>query len=237
MVRRRAALTAALAVLALFAFGLGSRAGGMPPRDPAAHEPVVVAGATGRQALDGPWTVRVAGGPPRRIRLPYSPNAGTVSGPGAEASYEGATATYGTTVRVPATADYAIRFESVHHHAAVYLDGRLVARHTGAYLPFEARARLRVGPHELLVRADWRSPARMKRTAWHRSWFNFGGINREVTIRRLGASEVDAPAIVTRLAGGGAAIVDVSARVRNRGAARTVRLAGTLGGSPLRFAP
>jgi hypothetical protein len=233
----RVVLTAAGAVLALLALALVPGAGGMPPRDPAPHEPAAVAGAAGRQALDGAWTVRVAGGPVRRVRLPYSPNAGVVSGPAAEHSYAGAVATYRTTVRVPAAGDYAIRFESVHHKARVYLDGRLVAKHTGAYLPFEARARLGAGAHALLVRADWRSPERMKRTAWHRSWFNFGGINREVTIRRLGASEVDAPAITTRLDQTGAAVVDVTARVRNRGAARTVRLGGTLGGSPLRFAP
>jgi beta-galactosidase/beta-glucuronidase len=198
---------------------------------------VVATAATGRQALDGPWTVRVAGGPPRRVRLPYSPNASSVTGAEGERSYEGATATYRTTVRVPADGDYAIRFESVHHRAVVELDGRVVARHTGAYLPFEARVRLRAGDHALLVRADWRSPERMKRAAWHRSWFNFGGVNREVTIRRLGASEVDAPAITTRLGEDGAAHVAIAARVRNRGAARTVRLEGTLGGSPLRFAP
>jgi hypothetical protein len=29
------------------------------------------------------------------------------------------------------------------------------------------------------VRADWRSPAAMKAAAWHRVWFNFGGIDRE----------------------------------------------------------
>ena len=40
--------------------------------------------------------------------------------------------------------------------------------------------------HVLVVRADWRSPDAMKADAWHRSWFNFGGINREVTVRRLG---------------------------------------------------
>jgi hypothetical protein len=237
MGRRRAVLTAAMAVLALLASGLVSRAGGMPPRDPAPHAPVVVTGATGRQALDGPWMVRVAGGPPRRVRPPYSPNASSVTGPEGERSYEGATATYRTTVRVPADGDYAIRFESVHHRAVVELDGRVVARHTGAYLPFEARVRLRAGDHALLVRADWRSPERMKRAAWHRSWFNFGGVNREVTVRRLGASEVDAPAITTRLDRDGAAIVDVAARVRNRSAARSLRLTGTLGGSPLRFAP
>jgi hypothetical protein len=232
---RRAALTAMLAVLSLLAIGAG--AGGMPPREPAAHQPAVVAGPTGRQALDGTWTVRVSGGPPRRVRLPYSPNASAVTGPAGERSYAGGVATYRTTVHVPATGDYAIRFESVHHKATVSIDGRVVARHTGAYLPFEARTRLRAGAHALLVRADWRSPDSMKATAWHRTWFNFGGINREVTIRRLAPSEVDAPGLVTRLQEDGSALVDVSARVRNRGPARTVRLTGSLGGSPLRFAP
>jgi len=76
---------------------------------------------------------------------------------------------------------YALRFESVNHHARVWVDGRLVRRHTGVYLPFDVRLRLGPGPHTLVVRADWRSPARMKATGWHRTWFNFGGINREVT--------------------------------------------------------
>jgi hypothetical protein len=235
MSARRVVPAAATAVLVVLALGVGSRAGGMPARDPDPHAPAAVAGPTGRRALDGVWTVRVAGGPVRRVRLPYSPNARTVSGPAADVSYAGTVATYRTAVRVPATGDYAIRFESVHHRATVFVDRRLVARHTGAYLPFEARVRLRAGRHVLTVRADWRSPERAKRSAWHRSWFNFGGINREVTIRRLGRSEVDAPGIVTRLDRGGAAVVTVTARVRNRGAVRTVRLSGTLGGTPLAF--
>jgi beta-galactosidase/beta-glucuronidase len=143
----------------------------------------------------------------------------------------------GIDVDVGADGDYAIRFESVNHRASVYVDGRLVVRHTGAYLPFEARTHLAAGHHTLLVRADWRSPAAMKAQAWHRVWFNFGGIDREVTIRRLTASEVDAPAIVTRLQPDGSAVVDVTAHVRNRGAARAVPLEGRLGPYDLHFAP
>ena len=41
----------------------------------------------------------------------------------------------------------------------------------------------------------------MKADAWHRTWFNFGGINRPVSIRELGASELDSPSIVTHLDG------------------------------------
>ena len=65
------------------------------------------------------------------------------------------------------------------------------------------------------MRADWRSPERMRADGWFRSWFNFGGIHREVTIRRLGASELDAPGVQTRLEHG-APVVTVSVRVRNR---------------------
>ena len=83
--------------------------------------------------------------------------------------------------------------------ADVWLDGRLVARHTGAYLPFEVRAHLGAGRHRLVVRADWRDPVRMRAEGWHRTWFNFGGLAREVTIRPLGASELDSPGVVTRV--------------------------------------
>jgi hypothetical protein len=76
----------------------------------------------------------------------------------------------------------------------------------------------------------------MKATGWHRTWFNFGGINREVTIRPLGASLLDAPRVRTRLREG-TAIVDVTVAVANRAQARTIQVHGTLGGQPLAFAP
>ena len=191
---------AAVLTVALGALGLVARAGGMPAQDPVVHAPVAAGGPTGRVALDGPWTVRVMpGGPTRRVHVPFSPNARVVSGPAGQVSYQGAVAWYRTGFDVPFDGDYAIRFESVNHEATVFVDGHLAAQHTGAYLPFEARPHLTAGHHTLLVRADWRSPALMKATAWHRVWFNFGGIDREVTIRPLGASEVDAPGIVTRL--------------------------------------
>src|SRR5689334_1951120 len=227
--RRVRVLVAALAAAALAALGYGAIAGGMPAREPVLHAPEIAGGPTGRGALDGRWTVRVLPArTARAVQLPYSPNAGVVSGPAGEASFEGAVAWYRTAVNVAAAGDYAIRFESVNHEASVFVDGRLVTRHTGAYLPFEARTRLGAGRHVVLVRADWRAPAAMQAAGWHRTWFNFGGIDREVTIRRLGASEVDAPGIITRLRHDGAAVVDVTARVRNRAGARTIALQGKL---------
>ena len=155
------------------------------------------------------------------MTVPYSPNAANVS---SMASHRGSIAWFATDVTVGASGDYAIRFESVHHRARVWLDGREVARHTGAYLPFDVRVPLRAGRHRLVVRADWRDPNRMRNEGWFRSWFNFGGLNREVTIRRLGASELDVPAVDTRLRRGGADVT-VTVRVRNRAAARALRVA------------
>ena len=106
--------------------------------------PLAFGGPTGRRALDGRWTLRL-GGAVRSVRVPFSPNARSLS---SMASYRGSIARYRTSFTVAEAGDYAIRFESVNHRAKVWLDGRLVARHTGAYLPFEARRRLtRRAPH------------------------------------------------------------------------------------------
>jgi hypothetical protein len=204
--------------------------------------PAIKTGSALRLALDGRW--RVATDPRatgqdrgyhrgrfggRPVRLPHVPNAGRITGAGGVRSHEGSVAWYRTTLRVPETGRYALRFESVNHRAAIYLDGRRIVDHTGVYLPFEARPRLEAGrTHTLVVRADWRSPDAMKAEGWHRAWFNFGGINREVTIRPLGDAEVVSPAVRTTLRGR-TARVEVTARVRNLGdEARKLDAKGTL---------
>jgi hypothetical protein len=255
---------AALAVLLGGAIALGVAAGPgerdatgqtAPPPAPAptlarvdeAHPPVAWGGPDGRGALDGEWTERgdpsargeALGWPSGRfsgaaVHMPYSPNAGRVRGAAGLRSHLGSVAWYRTTFSVPRAGDHALRFESVNHRATVWVDGRLAGRHTGAYLPFDVELSLTAGPHVLVVRADWRGPTRMKATGWHRTWFNFGGIDREVTLRALGRSALDAPGVVTRL-GAGAADVDVAVVVRNRAGPRTVRVQGTLGRRALAF--
>jgi beta-galactosidase/beta-glucuronidase len=234
-----AALTAALA--------LGAGAPGHA-RDQTAALPAA-SGPSGERPLDGPWVVRGDragrgtargwsagrfGG--RTVTVPFSPNAGHVRGGSGERSFAGSVAWYRTTFAATRGGDYAIRFQSINHRATVWLDGRRVARHTGAYLPFEARSHLARGIHTLVVRADWRDPQAMKADGWHRTWFNFGGINGPVSVRPLGASDLDAPAVVTRLAHG-AATVDVRVRVTNRAAPRAIAVTGMLAGAALRFAP
>jgi hypothetical protein len=199
-------------------------------------------GPDGRLAVAGPWVSALdpddagelagwAAGhfPGQLVTLPNVANAAKVTGAAGVAAYRGGIAWYRTTLTAPRTGSFALRFESVHHVAQVWLDGQLLGTHTGAYLPFEFNLRLREGvPHRLVVKADYRFPSRQKREGWHRTWFNYGGINREVTLRPLGRSELEAPALRTRLVRGAAA-VDVSVLVHNRSEwSRGLRVRGSL---------
>ncbi|HEV8152820.1 MAG TPA: hypothetical protein VGP78_07810, partial [Solirubrobacteraceae bacterium] len=167
--RRSARLRAAgAAILVLLALGLGLRLGASAAgfdlpfarRPPPAHVPRAFGGPDGRIALDDAWVVRraaglrgVAAGWPagsfggRRVTIPFSPNARHVTGAAGRRSQAGEVAWFRTSFSVRRGGDYAIRFESVNHRARVWVDGRQVARHTGAYLPFEVRVHLAPGRH------------------------------------------------------------------------------------------
>jgi Glycosyl hydrolases family 2, TIM barrel domain/Glycosyl hydrolases family 2/Glycosyl hydrolases family 2, sugar binding domain len=162
------------------------------------------------------------------VRVPFVPGATRISGRRGVNTFRGTIGWYRARIDVPADGVYAIRFESVNHKAQVFVDGRLMRTHTGEYLPFEVRVPLTAAArHTLVVRADWRGPYAMKRDGWHRLWFNFGGINRGVSIRRLGASELVHPMLQTRLSGA-AAQVSVAVHVRNNADARVIPVRGTL---------
>lgn len=206
-------------------------------------EPSVIAGgATGRLALAGPWRVvtdrydtgaskgyQAGAFEGRAVTLPYSPNAKTLTGAAGAESHRGTVAWYRTSFSVEQAGDYRLRFESVNHRATVYLDGRKIGEHLGEYLPFEYLVGLQAGrQHELVVKADWRGPLRMKKAGWHRTWFNFGGINREVSLRPVGTSELTAPTINTRLQPDGSAKVDVTIHAKNRIDARSLPVTGVL---------
>lgn len=162
------------------------------------------------------------------VRLPFVPNATRISGPRGLYNFRGSVGWYRTRIEVPVDGTYAIRFESVNHRAEVYVDGEQQGTHTGEYLPFEVRVPLKAGQrHTLVVRADWRGPTAMKRDGWHRLWFNFGGINRGVSIRRIGASEIGNPEMNTTLAAN-TATVGLKLHLRNNAAARPLGVTGAL---------
>ncbi|HEX4363234.1 MAG TPA: glycoside hydrolase family 2 TIM barrel-domain containing protein [Solirubrobacteraceae bacterium] len=162
------------------------------------------------------------------VRIPFVPDATKFTGRAGIPIFRGTIGWYRTHIDVPTSGTYAIRFESVNHKARVYMDGKLLVTHKGEYLPFEARTYLTAGTrHTLVVRADWRSPTAMKRDGWHRLWFNYGGINRGVSIRRIGPSELSYPTVRTRLIDG-AAIVDLEVHVHNNTDPRALGVHGTM---------
>ncbi|MEA2223528.1 MAG: beta-galactosidase [Solirubrobacteraceae bacterium] len=203
--------------------------------------PTIYAGPGDRAQLDGLWRFRRDlddigldkgfqagnfGGD--LVRVPYVPSATRIGGERGVAVFRGTVGWYRTKLDVPVDGVYAVRFESVNHKAQVFIDGKRVGSHTGEYLPFEVQSFLKAGMrHSLVVRADWRGPAAMKRDGWHRLWFNFGGINRGVSVRRIGPSELLHPMLRTRLVGG-AAVVDLSVHVHNNGEPRQLGVTGTL---------
>ena len=170
---------------------------------------------------DGDW----AG---RQVRLPHSPNARAYSGAAGRRAYAGSVGWYAREIDVPVDGRYALRFESAHHRARVYVDGRALRRHVGAYEAFSARPALTAGRHTIAVRVDWRGPRRQADEDWQRAWFNYGGLHRPVTLSRLGATQLGALTVRTRLREDGAARVDVTLRVRNQQPPRRVRLTGSL---------
>jgi beta-galactosidase/beta-glucuronidase len=234
----------ALAALAALALVLGLQV--LPERsagadkEPGPYDPLTYKGPDDRTRLGGEWIVALderntgrdrgwqdGDFPGEQIRVPHVPEAAEVRGEESKETWQGNVAWYRTTIEVPTTGVYAVRFESVNHEADVWIDGEHEVSNTGTYLPFEARRTLTAGTHTLVVRADWRDPDQMKAEAWHRTWFNFGGINRDVTIRPIGDSELLDPKVDTTLDEEGDAVVDVSVKVRNRtGRTRELELDG-----------
>ncbi len=177
----------------------------------------------------------------RTVAVPNVVNAWPVSGPGVDANYNGSVAWYRTSFDVPSAGLYALHFESVNFLATVWVDGRRLGTHAGEYLPFEYRVRLGPGAHAVVVRVDWRNPAAQSAAGFHRTWFNFGGINREVSVRPIGPSELGSPNLQTTLrqSAGGQRVADITlgVQVRNDSQARVIAPRATLshGGSTIRI--
>jgi hypothetical protein len=160
---------------------------------------------------------------------PYTGHAGAVN-------YEGSIAWYRTSFQAASAGVYALSFQSVNYVASVWVDGHKLGSHHGSYLPFEERARLAAGRHTVVVRVDWQDPAQQAREGFHRTWFNWGGIDGQVDVRAIGESELSDPTLQTTLTpgAGGAdttpaqASVKVGVEVHNYGPSRTIVPEGSL---------
>ena len=139
---------------------------------------------------------------------------------------------YRTSFQAPQAGVYALSFQSANFQATVWVDGHQLGSHRGSYLPFEGRATLAAGAHTVVVRIDWRDPGAQSREGFHRTWFNWGGLNGEVSVRPIGASELSNPTIQTTLQpdtpDSRQATVTVSVDVRNDSSQRTIIPQGSL---------
>ncbi len=141
-----------------------------------------------------------------------------------------------TLARRRGTAAWVARFEGASHYATVFLNGRKIGEHAGGYLPFEVDLRgARRGRNRLVVRLSTLR-AKTDLTHWRPAlsngfgtggWWNFGGLSREVTLRPVGAVDVErAQALTGPRCRRCAARVEIRALVRNRSRrARRVRVA------------
>jgi beta-glucuronidase len=255
--RTRALLTPRRTLLALLAIGaaLASTiaAAQAPSSSPRAwpsqtavegsSQPLIFEGPGGRTRLSA-WTLRkdpadrgmtlgwqrgaFAGSP---VSVPSVVSAGPYKGRAGVPVYEGSVAWYRTSFQAPSAGLYALSFQSASFQATVWVDGHALAAHSGPYLPFEARAQLVAGAHTVVVRVDWRDPGRQAREGFHRTWFNWGGLDGEVDVRPVGESELSDPSIQTTISFDGAspqATVRLGVEVHNYGPSRTILPAGTL---------
>jgi hypothetical protein len=224
-----------------------------PPRATAPQRPAREPG----QAMIGDWTYRAdprdvglregwARDPPAMtaVDVPGVANASPLAGPRARRAYEGTIGWWRGVLAVKPAGRYEVRFGSVHHRATVWIDGRRVREHTGAYEPFACSAQLSGGLHSVTLRADWRSPARQQREGQDRAWWSWGGLAWPVTAAPVAKVALRLVGVHTTLDGAGAGVtiaVDVTDN-RAGGAAALVSVAGTLtapGGAalPVTFAP
>ena len=117
---------------------IGSRTKDESLVPPAAH-----GGPDGRLAVAGPWLQALdpddagelagwAAGhfPGRLVTVPNVANAAKVTGAAGVSAYRGGIAWYRTVLTAPHTGSFALRFESVHHVAQVWLDGQLLGHAT-----------------------------------------------------------------------------------------------------------
>ncbi len=168
----------------------------------------------------------------RGVSVPNVVDPVHVKGRSGSRNYEGSIAWYRTSFQAPTAGAYVLSFASANFQATAFLDGKPIASHRGSYLPFEGRADLAAGAHTLVVRVDWRNPGAQSRQGFHRTWFNYGGLNGQVTVRPIGESELLEPTIQTTLQpnaqNAAQASVLLSVKARNNGPSRTIDPQGTL---------
>jgi len=257
----------------------GAQAPAYPAKPPTAGA-LYSDGQTGRYLLDGTWLYRAdlgdvgvaqgwwrnvaatAGWAP--VSVPNAYNAGNLS----NLSQNGYVGWYRKDFTLPtgafaryvpnASRHWILRFESVNYRATVWLNGRELGTHVGAYLPFEFDlGNLRSGVNRLIVRVDDRRGPSDLPPGPGGSWWNYGGLLREVYLRAVQVADLSQVQVRTLLpcpsglpparhpaspggaapeSSGCSATISEQALVRNvTSSPQRVQLRGRYGSVPLEF--
>jgi beta-glucuronidase len=204
----RAALIAAVAAVALLPTAAASA---YTPTERASYTD----GPNGRYLLGQGWsTSRDRGGPWRKVSIPNAFNARDFS----RASERSHVQWYRERFVLPSVSGasaWRIRFESVNTSATAWLNGRKIGTHTGAHLAFELPAKgIHAGTNTLLVRVQGHASRNdIPPAGRERGWWNFGGILREVYLRKVSGFDLGNPQVIATP--GQPAHVSFSAEVRN----------------------
>src|SRR3954454_2134206 len=145
-------------------------------------------------------------------------------------SFAGTVGWYRKDFKLPSAAKrlaWIVRFESVNYRSRVWLNGRLLGTNRGAYLPFEFRLPSgllkRGGVNRLVIRIDnRRSPTDFPPSNLNPKglptggWWNYGGILREVYLRRVDQVDFSTVRVTPNLPCGSCnATVDFQTVIRN----------------------
>jgi len=253
----RLTLTVALGVLGCLAFAAPAVAQSESPSSAPSKKVLYEQGPSGRFLLDGTWLRRLDPGDAglgagwasnastegwEKVTVPEAWNATDES----MASYLGGVGWYRRDFRLPAgsppSASWVVRFESVNYAATVWLNGRRLATHKGAYEPFEVRlpasALSRNGVNRLVLRLDTRRtesdipPATTDARGRPRGgWWNYGGILREVYLRQVNDIDMEEVTVLPDLpCASCAATIRWKVTARNLSTkARSVEITGRFG--------
>ena len=219
------------------------------------------AGQTGRYMVDGTWYFRqdaadqglgahferqasLSGWAP--VTVPNAWNATDVSDQSARGSIGWYRKDF-SFPRAPRGTAWKLRFESVNYRARVYMNGREIGRHEGAFVPFEVVVRhARRGVNHLVLRVDNRRRSTDIPPASDQAngrpgggWWNYGGILREVYLREVRGVDIQRLLVRPTLRSvHGSARVLFRATVWNAtGRKKRIRVRGRIGGVRAHFRP
>src|SRR3954454_4195476 len=251
-----ALLAVAVPALSAGAASAQSPAANAPQADGLLNKTLYKTGASGRFLMGGQWYFRAdatgngsvadfaanasnVGWTP--VTVPNAWNAKDYS----DASFAGGVGWYRKGFHLPSAAkrlSWVVRFESVNYRSRVYLNGRLVGKNTGAYLPFEIRLPAgllkRGGSNLLAIRVDDRRfptdfpPSGLSSTGVPTGgWWNYGGLLREVYLRKIDTIDFNTVSVLPDLPCATCdAHVTYKATIRNYGdTAKRVRVTARLG--------